>query len=124
MKSSLLIGNMEIEARFKHLLRTCLTFVKTWDEVAPDVQWMYAKCKPAQEAFIKYVDSCQHQFDINGTPYQMSISEDYQKPVGSRAEMKQATSMKLIHRINSKVKEPPKLIRDVGQNVVTWRIGL
>ncbi len=36
--------------------------------------------------------------DINGTPYQMSISEDYQKPVGSRAEMKRATSMKLIHK--------------------------
>jgi hypothetical protein len=53
MKPSLLIGNMEIEARFKHLLRTCLTFVKTWDEVAPDVQWMYAKCKPTQEASIK-----------------------------------------------------------------------
>jgi len=84
--------------------------VRTWDEVAPDVQRMYAKCKPAQEASIEYVDSCQHQFDINGTPYQMSISEDYQKPVGSRAEMKRATSMKLIHRINSKVKEPPKLI--------------
>ncbi len=71
---------------------------------------MYAKCKPAQEASIKYVDSCQHQFDINGTPHQMSISEDYQKPVGSRAEMIQATTMKLIHCINSKVKEPPKLI--------------
>ena len=110
MKPSLLIGNGEIEARFKHLLRTCLTFVRTWVEVAPDVQRMYAKCKPAQEASIEYVDSCQHQFDINGTPYQMSISEDYQKPVGSRAEMKRATSMKLIHRINSKVKEPPKLI--------------
>ena len=82
MKPSLLIGNGEIEARFKHLLRTCLTFVRTWDEVAPDVQRMYAKCKPAQEASIEYVDSCQHQFDINGTPYQMSISEDYQKPVG------------------------------------------
>ncbi len=40
----------------------------------------------------------------------MSISEDYQKPVGSRAEMKKATSIKLIHRINSKVKEPPKMI--------------
>ncbi len=40
----------------------------------------------------------------------MSISEDYQKPVGSRAVMKRATSMKLIHHINSKVKEPPKLI--------------
>jgi len=62
--------------------------VKTWDEVAPDVQRMYTKCKPAQEASIEYVDSCQHQLDINGTPYQMSISEDYQKPVGSRAEMK------------------------------------
>jgi hypothetical protein len=47
MKPSLLIGNKEIEARFKHLLRTCLTFVKTWDKVAPDVQWMYVKCKPA-----------------------------------------------------------------------------
>ena len=110
MKPSLLIGNGEIEARFKHLLRTCLTFVRTWDEVAPDVQRMYAKCKPAQEASIEYVDSCQHQFDINGTPYQMSISEDYQKPVRSRAEMKRATYMKLIHRINSKVKELPKLI--------------
>jgi hypothetical protein len=71
---------------------------------------MYAKCKPAQEASVEYVDSCQHQFDINGTPYRMSISEDYQMPVGSRAEMKQATSIKLIHRINSKVKEPPKII--------------
>jgi hypothetical protein len=40
----------------------------------------------------------------------MSISEDYQKPVGSRAEMKKATSIKLIHRINSKAKEPPKMI--------------
>ncbi len=110
MKPSLLIGNREIEARFKHLLRTRLTFVKTWDEVAPDVQRMYAKCKPAQEASVEYVDSCQHQFDINGTPYQMSISEDYQKPVGSRTEMKRATSIKLINRINSKVKEPPKII--------------
>jgi len=71
---------------------------------------MYAKCKPAQEASIEYVNSSQHQFDINGTPYRMSISEDYQKPVGSRAEMKKATSIKLIHRINSKVKEPPKMI--------------
>ncbi len=76
MKPTLLIGNMEIEARFKHLLQTCLTFVKTWGKVAPDVQWMYAKCKPAQEGSIKYVDSCQHQFDINETSYQMSISED------------------------------------------------
>jgi hypothetical protein len=65
MKPSLLIGNMEIEARFKHLLWACLTFVKTWDEVVPDVQQMYAKCKLAQEASIEYVDSCQHQFDIN-----------------------------------------------------------
>jgi hypothetical protein len=64
----------------------------------------------AQEASIEYDDSCQHQFDINGTPYQMSISEDYQKPVGSRAEMKQATSMKLTHCINSKVKEPANII--------------
>ena len=110
MKPSLLIGNGGIETRFKYLLRTCLTFVKTWDEVAPDVQRMYAKCKPAQEASIEYVNSCQHQFDINGTAYRMSISEDYQKPVGSRAEMKKATSIKLIHRINSKVKEPPKMI--------------
>ncbi len=47
MKPSLLIGNREIEARFKHPLWTCLTFAKTWDKVAPDVQWMYAKCKPA-----------------------------------------------------------------------------
>ncbi len=31
----------------------------------------------------------------------MSISEDYQKPVGSRTEMKRATSMKLIHRIRA-----------------------
>jgi hypothetical protein len=38
----------------------------------------------------------------------MSISEDYQKPVGSRAEMKRATSIKLIHHIISKVKEPRK----------------
>jgi hypothetical protein len=88
MKQSLLIGNREIEGRFKHLLWTCLTFVKTWDKVAQDVQRMYAKCKPAQEASVEYVDSHQHQFDINGTPYRMSISEDYQKPVGSRAEMK------------------------------------
>jgi len=55
--------------------------VKTWVKVASDVQRMYARCKPAQEASIEYVDSCQHQFDINGTPYQMSISEDDQKPV-------------------------------------------
>jgi hypothetical protein len=40
----------------------------------------------------------------------MSISEDYQTPVGSRAEMKKATSIKLIHHINSKVKDPPKMI--------------
>ncbi len=40
----------------------------------------------------------------------MSISEDHQKPVGSRAEMKKATYIKLMHRINSKVKEPPKMI--------------
>jgi hypothetical protein len=40
----------------------------------------------------------------------MSNSEDYQKPVGSRAEIKKAKSIKSIHRINSKVKEPPKLI--------------
>jgi hypothetical protein len=110
MKPSLLIGNREIETRFKYLLRTCLTFVKTWDEVAPDVQRMYAKYKPAQEASIEYVNSCQHQFDINGTPYRMSVSEDYQKPAGSRAEMKKATSIKLIHHINSKVTEPPKII--------------
>ena len=71
---------------------------------------MYTKCKPAQEAYIQYVNSSQHQFDINGTPYRMSISEDYQKPVGSRAEMKKATSIKLIHHINSKVKELPKMI--------------
>ncbi len=57
MKPSLLIGNMEIEARFKHLLWTCLTFVKTWDKVAPDVQRMYAKCKPAQEVLEEEVQT-------------------------------------------------------------------
>jgi hypothetical protein len=71
------IGNGEIEARIEHLLWTCLTFVKTWDEVAPDVQHMYARCKPAQEASIEYVYSCQHQFDISGTSFRMNISLRY-----------------------------------------------
>jgi hypothetical protein len=65
MKPSLLIGNRDIKTRCKYLLWTCLIFVKTWDKVAPDVQRMYAKCKPAQEASIEYINSCQHQFDIN-----------------------------------------------------------
>ena len=64
--------------KFRKLALKCLTFVSSWDNsiINHDVQRMYSRCKPAQEASNEYVDACKIQFLQEGKHFVVSNSDD------------------------------------------------
>ena len=75
---------------------------------------MFANHKPAQDAFGKYVEACKSQFDTNSTPYLVCPSKDYQSPHGSLTAGCITQNAKIINKLNSKLREPPRLIFHAG----------
>ena len=112
MSPSELTDNAALEEEFKRLASQCLTFVDDWSHaiITPEVQRMYARCKPAVDASNDYVCSCRAQFESDGTVNTMCHSRDEQKRVGSQAEFVRAQSQVLIGTMNTKLREPPVLL--------------
>ena len=71
---------------------------------------MYSKLKPTQEAPNEYVKACNRQFQRDGTDHIIQFSEDTQMTFGSLTDSIHTTNIPLLNKLNTKVKEPSKLI--------------
>ena len=105
-------GNTAIELEFKRLMKENITFVGDWtdDLIDSSVQRMYSKCKPAQEASNEYVDACRKQFMRDGINFVVANSEDCHVNSASRADPVRTNNRQLINKLNTKLREPPRLI--------------
>ena len=115
MPPSELLGTPGLEEEFKQLLRDNMTFVDGWDDerITADTQRMYARRIPAYEASNEYVQSCQHRFESDGTPFVTSTSVDLKRTADTRAEfvpVLQEHDTAIISALNHGVREPEKLL--------------
>ncbi|KAL7539846.1 hypothetical protein ACHAXR_009663, partial [Thalassiosira sp. AJA248-18] len=110
MSPRLLQSDPVYETEFKNLIEHNFQFVPTWDSVPPDVTRMYPKRMPAAEASHEYVESCQKNFERDGTPFSFSVAKDLERVVDTNGEFVTATSPVIKSAINRAMKEPRKLL--------------
>lgn len=110
-----LTKNHETEyAKFKRLCLDILTWIPSWDDERIDhtVQRMYAKCKPAQEACLQFVESLKKEFDAIGTEYVESVSVDRCRLVKTVQDYKQVkeSDNTITKEMDRKFREPRSLL--------------
>lgn len=95
---------------FLGLLGEGAHFVESFDEVPLNAQRMYSRRKPANQASMDYVSSCIERFRADETPYLICDSDDFQQVSGSRADLVPARDRCILKELNTKCKEPNRLL--------------
>lgn len=85
-------------------------FVTNFEQVPPNSQRMYAKKRPAYDSSDAYVSSCIRRFQDDGTHFVVSKSKDLQQVAGSNADLVPATDHQIIRELNSRSREPQRLL--------------
>ena len=71
---------------------------------------MYAKRKPAKEASDEYISSCLSSFARTQQHHAVSYAEDWSKVADSHASFQRNANETVTDYLNSKVREPPRLL--------------
>lgn len=112
MNPKVLLNDDAIKKDFYRLMSEKLTYVKNWNDPAIDhnVQRMYAKRRPVQEAAEEFIRSTKQNYDANSRPYSVRYSEDTQKIAASPGTFHPLHSMPLLNHMNTKLDEPAELL--------------
>ena len=112
MSPKKLMSNIAFKEEFIRLFQSSFSFAPNFDHesITSNVQCMYARRMPAFEAASRYVNRCESQFNIDGTPYILNIAVDMQRIVHTHYDFSEATSDFMITALNHGAKEPKKLL--------------
>ena len=100
------------KCKFQKLALKCLTFISSWDDpiINHDVQRMYSRCKPAQDASNEYVEACRIQFSREGKNFVISASDDRYRQDRTRREYTSVRNSTVLGEMNRKLREPTTLL--------------
>ncbi len=112
MNPDQLIGNTDLEARFKTLVSETFQFVPCMSDpaIGPNHQRMYAKRRNAAAAAEEYVTTSAAHLELEGVRHRVVRSEDYQRTAHSNATFREATDRCLLSAINKNLREPASLL--------------
>ena len=112
-----LLGNTELEKRFKSLVDQHITFVPSWDSnlIPPDADRMYSKRKNAVKSAEENLKSKKKYLEKEKIPYILCRAKDYMRVTSSNSLLVNASKdPKIVSYLDRKVKEPKELLFYAG----------